>query len=177
MSDGVEDRPPSSNGYTYWKRDIADAHVLPSCEPRKIEHSSSEESLARGSSMMSRWNSGTTYEEKNVTERSRNILSTLLGQLEHPKLKYSLSTFEGEVHAHAIRGKVKIGYELTQLCVNIVDDSSSPCGSIQVEDLDSTDPDAFILTLVNGKGDLLKSEARNLITKLIQDMCTRLLSE
>lgn len=182
MSEGSERATSEERGkgYTYWKREIPDAHVLPSCVPQKIDKSSSEESLVDSfgeKKLMSRWNSGTTYEERNITERAKKMLILLISEIEHPRLVFTQSTFSGEVHAHAVRGKVKIGYELTELNLKMKTKAGDSCGSIQLEDLDSTDPEAFIITLVDGKGDILKSEAKTLVIQLMDNMCTRLLAE
>ena len=184
---GPSEEEKTNTGYTYWKRQIPDAHVLPSCEPKKIEHSSSEESLvgrssSDGANLISRWNAGTTYEEKNVTDRAKRILMSLISEISHGNIRFQPNGPEadfckGEVHAHVVRGKVKIGYELSEMRISMKGKDGSGCGSIDVEDLDSTDPTGFTLTVVGGKGDILKSEARALAVKLMEDLCNKLLSE
>ena len=156
-------------GYTYWKRNIDDAHVLPSCEPREIPHSSSEESLGnRTSSLASKWNSGTTYEEKDITERAKNVLISLISESRYMDQKYECEKgfSTGEVHAHIVRGKAKIGYEIESLEIKVVGK-----GIIEIEDLDSTDPAGFIV-----KADAI-GDARNFVTQLMNDMSKRLLTE
>ena len=140
-----------NTGYTYWKRDIADSHLLPSSEPKRIEHSSSEESLqatSSGQSLLSRWNSGTTYEEKNITDRATRILADILASI--PKVEgYSFEVskspskfYKGEVHAHAVRGKPRIGYEFESLSLLMTSDVEDDV-DVEIIDVDSTDPDGF----------------------------------
>jgi len=155
-----------NSGYTYWKRDIADSHLIPNCEPKRIEHSSSEESLQSGY-LASRWNSGTTYEEKNITDRARRILTDLIHASDLSGEPLSFSNMKGEVHAHIVRGKPKIGYEIETLTIHLPDEEV-----ILIEDIDSTDPDGFKITAKKNEGEL-----KNLITKLMKDMTNKLLSE
>jgi hypothetical protein len=158
-------------GYTYWKRDIADSHLLPSCEPRKIEHSSSEESInsrtaSVGGTLVSRWNSGTTYEEKNITERAKRLLNELIPRIKLNGKPLKLKSISGEVHAHIVRGKPKIGYEITSMDLQV--DGGDV---ISVEDIDSTDPEGFTVNCNEQR------KIRDLITKLMKDMTEKLLSE
>lgn len=168
----------SSSGYTYWKREIPDSHVLPSCEPKRIEQSSSEEdvnlrSLSTGS-LASKWNAGTTYEEKDITARAKRVLADLISSATLKGHAVTLGSDEsvfskGEVHAHIVRGKAKIGYEIEtlELCVATV-------GTLTIQDLDSTDPSGFEIKRVPRH--LPEADIRHYVTSLMNDMCMKLLS-
>ena len=172
----MSDESPENkkSGYTYWKRNIADAHVLPSCAPKKIEHSSSEESLStanRTSSggLKSAWNAGTTYEEKNITDRAKRLLEELVAATGLDNETFTVKKVKGEIHAHCVRGKVKIGYEIETLKL-----SGGEGKTISVEDLDSTDPSGFIMRKDGGFG---QQRASAFVAQLMNDLCSKLLSE
>jgi hypothetical protein len=162
-----------NTGYTYWKRDIVDAHLLPSSIPQKISHSSSEESLSAGnrtssSGLVSAWNAGTTYEEKNITERAKKILAELLLKRFVANQVLTMTNLKGEVHAHHVRGKVKIGYEISEL-----DLCASDGRKAEVKDVDSTDVQGLSIKSDGGFG---KSELRAFVVQLMNDMCSTLLT-
>ena len=172
MSDTSPEK--KNTGYTYWKRDIPDAHVLPSSAPRRIEHSSSEESLdvtnrTSSGGLVSAWNAGTTYEEKNITERAKKVLGELLASRKVMGHTLDIKEINGEVHAHCVRGKVKIGYEIHSLKLCSDEDKI-----IEIDDLDSTDPDGFSLLQTGG---LTKSQLKEFIVELMNDVCNKLLTE
>lgn len=137
MCDSEEKR--KSGGYTYWKREIPDAHLLPSSEPQKLAHSPSEESLSKtaSSGLVSAWNAGTTYEEKDITARARKSFEEAVCMAPFEGRTVSVEKFDGEVHAVHVRGKVRIGYEIHSLELKVGEDT------VKVKDLDSTDPEGF----------------------------------
>jgi hypothetical protein len=172
-------------GYTYWKREIADSHLLPSSEPKRIEHSSSEESLnaaSSGQSLLSRWNSGTTYEEKNVTERATRILGEILSKIPSVdnydfELKSESKFYKGEVHAHAVRGKPRIGYEFESLTLVMASDNHDNI-DVEILDVDSTDPDGFSIKFSTTKfphATAVKKHLTKHITDAMSEMVNRLL--
>jgi hypothetical protein len=176
-----------NTGYTYWKREISDSHLLPSSEPRRIEHSSSEESLkatSSGQSLVSRWNSGTTYEEKNVTDRATRILADILSGLPmiedyEFEIKNPSKYFKGEVHAHAVRGKPRIGYEFESLTLTMSSDSNETI-DVEILDVDSTDPDGFSITFsptTFPHSQTVKKLLKKHITDAMSEMVNRLLHE
>lgn len=169
----------TSAGYTYWKREIPDSHLLPDCAPKPIERSSSEESLhnrtVSSGSLASKWNAGTTYEEKDITARAKKVLSEIILSVPfgtHSVQPVSSETIfsTGEVHAHIVRGKAKIGYEIETLELRIGDKDT-----VVVYDLDSTDAAGFGFKKVPRT--LKESELRTYVTNLMRSMCDRLLSE
>ena len=167
------DGPKKATGYTYWKREIPDAHLLPSAEPQKIHHSESEESIAntRTSSggLVSAWNQGTTYEERDITQRAKKILGDLVCEGDIDGNDLELKTLTGEIHAIHVRGKVRIGYEIHKLKL-----STSKDTSIEIDDIDSTDPECFIIQ--NG-ADLGREKVKEFVSKLMTDLCAKLLTE
>jgi len=174
-----------NTGYTYWKREIADSHLLPSSEPKRIEHSSSEESLnatSSGQSLLSRWNSGTTYEEKNVTERATRILGEILSKIPSVdnydfELKSDTKFYKGEVHAHAVRGKPRIGYEFESLTLVMASDNHDNI-DVEILDVDSTDPDGFSIKFSTTKfphATAVKKHLTKHITDAMSEMVNRLL--
>jgi hypothetical protein len=178
-------REKKNTGYTYWKREIADSHLLPSSEPRRIEHSSSEESLkatSSGQSLVSRWNSGTTYEEKNVTDRAYRILADILSQLPMIEdyefdIKSPSKCFKGEVHAHAVRGKPRIGYEFESITLTMSSDSTDNI-DVEILDVDSTDPDGFSIKFSSSSflhSQTVKQHLKKHITDAMSEMVNRLL--
>lgn len=163
-----------NTGYAYWKRDIPDAHVLPSSVPKRIEHSSSEESLGasnRTSSggLKSAWNAGTTYEEKNITDRAKKLLSEIIAERKLEGAVLEVSEIKGDIHAHCVRGKVKIGYEIESLELTSDDDVN-----IQIDDLDSTDPDGFSVVK---SGKYSQNSVKTFLVELMSDLSARLLAE
>jgi hypothetical protein len=162
-----------SGGYTYWKRDIPDAHLLPSSEPQKLGHSASEESLgtSRTSSvgLVSAWNAGTTYEEKDITQRAKKLLEDMVCERDLDASDVELKTCTGEFHAVHVRGKVRIGYEIHKL--ELSTDQSSV---IQIEDIDSTDPEGFS---ISSSGGVESSKIKTFVIKLMNDLCNKLLTE
>jgi len=110
----------ASSGYTYWKREIPDAHLLPSSEPKRI---ASGESSDTGSNVRkagpSPWNaSGTTWEEKNcwvaVKERLTNVLTSAtihVGEGNDSIAITSVKECEGEATMCYVRGKGRLGYD------------------------------------------------------------------
>jgi hypothetical protein len=163
-----------NTGYTYWKREIPDSHILPSSAPRRIEHSSSEESLdaanrTSSGGLVSAWNAGTTYEEKNITDRAQKTLNQVLGQRMISGLSFRIKEMKGEVHAHCVRGKVKIGYEIQSLALISEDEKI-----VEVDDLDSTDPEGFSLPQTGG---IPKPQLKEFVVELMNDVCNKLLTE
>lgn len=172
MSEDTSEK--KNTGYTYWKREIPDAHLLPSSAPQKIPHSSSEESLLKAnrtssSGLVSAWNAGTTYEEKNITEKAKSVVTDiLLSKSFVESNRFEIGNWKGEVHAHHVRGKVKIGYELSEL------DLTSDEKEIKIRDIDSTDPEGFSVDSDGGFG---KGKIKALVVQLMNDMCSTLLAE
>lgn len=169
-----EESPESrKTGYTYWKRDIPDAHLLPSSEPQKITHSSSEENLANSrtssSGLVSAWNAGTTFEEKDITERAKKVLSELVSSRAVDGVTMEVKNVKGEIHAVFARGKVRIGYELETLEL-----STDEGKTVTIEDLDSTDPEGFSLKQSVG---LNKSKVKAFVVELMADLSARLLTD
>lgn len=162
-----------STGYTYWKREIPDAHLLPSSEPQKLTHSASEESIGnnRTSSggLVSAWNAGTTYEEKDITQRAKKVLGDMVCERELEGVELELKTLKGEIHAVHARGKVRIGYEIQKLKF-----STDNGKDIEVEDVDSTDPEGF--AIVDDAG-LSKPKVKVFVSKLMNDLCDKLLTD
>jgi len=186
-SESLETTQSKKNtGYTYWKRDIADSHLLPSSEPKRIEHSSSEESLKATSSgqqsLLSRWNSGTTYEEKNITDRATRILAELLSKIPSVdeydfELKDKKKFYKGEVHAHAVRGKPRIGYEFESLELVMSSDKHDDI-DVEIIDVDSTDPEGFSIKFSTSgfpHAAAVKKHLTKHITDTMSEMVDRLL--
>jgi hypothetical protein len=170
MSESPESR---KSGYTYWKRDIPDAHLLPSSEPQMISHSSSEENIANtrtsSSGLVSAWNAGTTYEEKDITERAKKVLTELVSQRSVEGVGLEVKKIKGEIHAVHARGKVRIGYEIETLELS-TDDGKT----IEIDDLDSTDPEGFS---VNQAGGLNKAKVKTFVVELMSDLSGKLLTD
>ncbi len=169
----MSEEKANSSGYTYWKRAIPDSHVLPSCEPKRIEQSGSEEDTT--GSLASKWNSGSTYEEKDITARAKRVLSDLIscthlkGHAVVPGVETDIFS-KGEVHAHIVRGKAKIGYEIEELALEV-----ASVGTVTIQDLDSTDPSGYEIRKVPRH--LPESDIRHYVGNLMNEMCVRLLSE
>merc|ERR1719215_1600676 len=65
-------------GYTYWKRDIDDAHLIPENKPQKIAADAAVAISAATPSTGSRWNTAGTWEEKDMSAVSRPELERVL---------------------------------------------------------------------------------------------------
>lgn len=110
--------------YTYWKREIPDAHLLPSSQPQRIE-SATATATPSVSAGMSVWNTLGTWEERDVSSRVELRLKTLLRSETSrltvafdPAISNSLTFSNIRVnHCEAticyIRGKPKFGYDIT----------------------------------------------------------------
>jgi hypothetical protein len=161
-----------SSSYTYWKRDIPDAHLLPSSVPQQLSHSSSEESIGNSrttsAGLVSAWNQGTTYEERNVTARAETYLKQIAGERDIDGTAGSLVSVDGEIHAVHVRGKVRIGYEIRELKLKAGE------SEIEIEDLDSTDKDGF---RISNTGGIDRAKVKGFVEKLMEDLCSKLLSE
>ena len=168
-----ESTQKKSAGYTYWKRDIPDAHLLPSSTPQPLAHSASEESIGNtrtsSAGLVSAWNQGTTYEERDVTARAKSLLSQLVEEIGETGSLFQFDSMDGEIHAIHVRGKVRIGYEIHKLKLKVDEESI-----IEIDDLDSTDREGF---RVRQDGGLERVKVKELIVKLMDDLCTKLLSD
>jgi hypothetical protein len=155
-----------------WRAESARV-CLPCGGGKRIEHSSSEESLGasnRTSSggLKSAWNAGTTYEEKNITDRAKKLLSEIIAEINLEGAVLEVSDIKGEIHAHCVRGKVKIGYEIESLELTSDDDVT-----LQIDDLDSTDPEGFSV-VTSGK---YSQKSVKKFVELMSDLSARLLAE
>ena len=118
--------------------------------------------------LKSAWNAGTTYEEKNITDRAKKLLSEIIAEINLEGAVLEVSDIKGEIHAHCVRGKVKIGYEIESLELTSDDDVT-----LQIDDLDSTDPEGFSV-VTSGK---YSQKSVKKFVELMSDLSARLLAE
>ncbi len=118
---------------------------------------------------MSAWNQGTTYEEKDITQRAKRLLGDLICERDIDGADVDLQSMSGEIHAVHARGKLRIGYEIHELKL-----SSDKGPSIEVHDIDSTDPEGFSVQEDGGFG---KAKVKEFVTKLMADLCAKLLTD
>jgi len=141
------------HGYTYWKRNIPDAHLLPSCEPQKISPPEvSAYEYKRGPSL---WNSsGATWEERDCWRTVKESLNRYLTDLTFYSAGddflriASIKECTGEATLCYVRRRGRLGFD-----INMSANFTGIVNGIAVEgDLDAcdiTDHDpSFAVTVV-----------------------------
>eukprot|EP00928_Gymnodinium_smaydae_P048122 TRINITY_DN32158_c0_g1_i1.p1 TRINITY_DN32158_c0_g1~~TRINITY_DN32158_c0_g1_i1.p1 ORF type:complete len:196 (-),score=57.63 TRINITY_DN32158_c0_g1_i1:141-728(-) len=179
-------------GYTYWKRNIDDAHLLADNKPVKIDpQSAAEATPAPTSSVGSSWNAAGTWEEKDMSAAVRSTLSEILCEegfvlyeAEGMKVTATNATVVGDSQAYNIRGRPRLGYELkvTAKWTGTVD-GEEVSGDLSIDDLDSSDLDGVELRATGKSGhaaskraaDALKKGARPAIKRAAEELNKRLL--
>jgi hypothetical protein len=187
----VAEKPKANKtGYTYWKREINDAHLLPENKPEKIDSATAEQAeVTRTSSVGSSWNSAGTWEEKDMTAPAKACLQEIvcdegffLIRGENTSVKVSSATVTGESQAYNIRGRPRLGFEFkAQLSWIGTFEGEDVNGELEVKDLDSSDMSGFVLR-PTGTGDaskkaadVLKAEARQSIIAACEELSRRML--
>ncbi|OLQ14235.1 hypothetical protein AK812_SmicGene1645 [Symbiodinium microadriaticum] len=187
-----EEEVAKKSGYTYWKREIDDAHVLPDNRPQKIDGDQpAQVALPKADSVSSSWNSAGTWEEKDMGVAARTELEKILGdensfllQLDDKnKVQATKVTVTGDSSAYHIRGRPRLGFEFTvKLSWKGFFDGEEVLGELEVQDLDSSDLDGFEIRPKPKAGEAskraaaaLKSGARPAIKKAAELLSQRLL--
>merc|ERR1719264_1874184 len=110
------------SGYTYWKRDIDDAHVLPDNTPQKLKE---EEAAAqqqaperRLQNAGSSWNVAGSWEEKDTSVIAREELERILtsGDFvlldgEGTRICVTKASITGDSQGFNIRGTPRLGFD------------------------------------------------------------------
>mmetsp|Transcript_105707 Transcript_105707/g.295987 ORF Transcript_105707/g.295987 Transcript_105707/m.295987 type:complete len:197 (+) Transcript_105707:71-661(+) len=145
----------SKSGYTYWKRDIGDAHVLPDSTPKKLDDDDAVQRLKedppRVSSVGSSWNAAGTWEEKDMSVAARAELERILSDeslalLEgaNTKVVACKATVTGDSQAYNIRGRPRLGFEFKVKCSwKGTFEGEEVSGEFQIPEFDSSDLDGF----------------------------------
>ncbi|CAE7683471.1 unnamed protein product [Symbiodinium sp. CCMP2456] len=187
-----EEEVAKKSGYTYWKREIDDAHVLPDNRPQKIDGDQpAQVALPKADSVSSSWNSAGTWEEKDMGVAARTELEKILGdesffllQLDDKnKVQATKVTVTGDSSAYHIRGRPRLGFEFTvKLSWKGFFEGEEVVGELEVQDLDSSDLDGFEIRPKPKTGEAskraaaaLKSGARPAIKKAAELLSQRLL--
>lgn len=168
------EKPPSSlTSYTYWKRDIPDAHMLPCHKPQRIAepHSAAAGTLQSDSPAVSasKWNKAGTWEEREVGPHLRKWVSeAVVGKELRSDGREEWASTGGEPRRGGeacrvtvtgvdrctgpatlcfVRGKRKLGYELElDLTVKMVMDEGDDgvVGSVNVTEFTDHDSDIAV---------------------------------
>jgi hypothetical protein len=150
----AEAEKAKNKGYTYWKRDIADADVLPACTPKKLDETTQaaeQDAAPLAQASRSRWNSAGTWEEKEMGPASRTELEQILSDPSFPllegedtKINASSVTVTGDASLYNIRGRARLGYEFkVRLDWSGTFNGAEASGRISIEELDSSDLDGI----------------------------------
>ncbi|CAJ1375386.1 unnamed protein product [Effrenium voratum] len=188
MAEAKEDDASKKSGYTYWKRDIDDAHVLPDNRPQKLEGETTKETPkdAVGSS----WNSAGTWEEKDTTAPARAELEKILTDetfalldADGNKVIGCTATITGDSQAYHIRGRPRLGFEFqVKLSWKGSFEGKEVSGDLDIQDLDSSDLDGFDIRPKPKNSDskaaaeALKKSARPAIKKAAELLTQRMLA-
>mmetsp|Transcript_29761 Transcript_29761/g.68530 ORF Transcript_29761/g.68530 Transcript_29761/m.68530 type:complete len:196 (-) Transcript_29761:73-660(-) len=189
----TDDTNSKKSGYTYWKRDIQDAHVLPDNKPQPVDGKESSDAPARAPSG-SKWNSAGTYEEKDVSTKACKLFEEilcedcliLLGQAEgQTKLQASSATVTGTAQNLNVRGTPRLGFEFKiTLTWKGSFEGEEVKGELTIDDLDSSMMDDFeIRPKTSGSTDnskkaaeAMKKGARAAIKAAADDLSKRMLA-
>mmetsp|Transcript_2284 Transcript_2284/g.4156 ORF Transcript_2284/g.4156 Transcript_2284/m.4156 type:complete len:195 (-) Transcript_2284:157-741(-) len=193
---GDQDEVPAKRGgYTYWKRDIDDAHILPDNRPQKMDASQAAAAAetAKADSVSSSWNSAGTWEEKDMSSLAIEELQKIFCDKNFALMENGsadrvcavAATVSGDCQAYHIRGRPRLGFELTvNLSWKGTFNGEEVTGDLSVQDLDSSDLDGFeIRSTTKGSeaskkaADALKKGARPAIKKAAELLSQRLLSK
>ncbi|CAK9113579.1 unnamed protein product [Durusdinium trenchii] len=143
-------------GYTYWKRDIDDAHLLPDTRPQKID--------------------GAT--QQILTDESFALLDE-----GGNKVQGFNATVTGDSQAYHIRGRSRLGYEFkVKLSWKGSFGGKEVSGELDIQDLDSSDLDGFDVRPKPKNADsksaaeALKKGARPAVKKAAEMLSQRLLA-
>mmetsp|Transcript_27172 Transcript_27172/g.63207 ORF Transcript_27172/g.63207 Transcript_27172/m.63207 type:complete len:200 (-) Transcript_27172:169-768(-) len=154
-ADEAESGATKKSGYTYWKRDIDDAHVLPDNKPKPLDESvkSEQEALPAKAPSGSRWNSAGTWEEKDISSAAREMFEQilceetviLLGQPDgETKVQAFSASVTGDAQVLNIRGTARVGFEFkVNLKWSGTFEGQPVSGVLDVQDLDSMDLSDF----------------------------------
>mmetsp|Transcript_6015 Transcript_6015/g.11305 ORF Transcript_6015/g.11305 Transcript_6015/m.11305 type:complete len:188 (-) Transcript_6015:115-678(-) len=179
------------NGYTYWKREINDAHLLPDNKPQKIDAPPVVEADARTDSVGSSWNVAGTWEEKDMSVAARAELEKILSdeslvlfEGNGNRVCACKATVSGDSQAYHIRGRPRLGFEFkVKLSWKGTFDGENVSGDLDIQELDSSDLDGFELRPTSKGGDAskkaadaLKKDARPAIKTAAELLTQRLLS-
>nr|ABV22353.1 conserved hypothetical protein [Noctiluca scintillans] len=190
---------PKNTGYTYWKRDAADAHILPDHTPKRVESDGvqivSEEGAARlpEKTLVSKWNSAGTWEQKNVSSTATPLLQQILCEEafvllegEGHRIAATSATVTGESDVFYVNSKLRLGFELAvKLKWSGTFDGEEVSGDLEVPDLDSS-MDSFDVkakakapATAAGKkaADALKSGAKPAIRRAKDELVRRMLED
>mmetsp|Transcript_23970 Transcript_23970/g.44032 ORF Transcript_23970/g.44032 Transcript_23970/m.44032 type:complete len:193 (+) Transcript_23970:90-668(+) len=180
------------SGYTYWKRDIQDAHVLPDNKPQPVDGNAPGDLPSKAPSG-SKWNSAGTYEEKDVSTKACKLFEEilcedciiLLGQADgQTKLQASSATVTGNAQNLHVRGTPRLGFEFKiNLSWKGTFEGEEVKGELTIDDLDSSMMDDFeIRPKASGTTDgskkaaeALKKGARAAIKAAADDLSKRML--
>lgn len=161
---------PRKGGYTYWKREIDDAHVLGDNKPQKLEVAAAteepkaEEPAAKIGSM---WNKAGTWEEKDISAQAKPLLQEILCKEgfflikgDGTEVTVKAATVTGDAQAFHIRGRPRIGFELkVRMSWKGTFAGEEVEGNLEIPELDSTDLDGFELRPTPKAGEAAKKAA------------------
>mmetsp|Transcript_59021 Transcript_59021/g.172786 ORF Transcript_59021/g.172786 Transcript_59021/m.172786 type:complete len:190 (+) Transcript_59021:63-632(+) len=187
MADAQGSDATHKHGYTYWKRDIDDAHVLPDNKPQKLEATAQVETSSTGS----RWNAAGTWEEKNVSAAAREELERILSEEwlllegENTRVCSCKAVVTGESQAFNIRGRSRLGFEF-QVKVSWKGsfEGEDVSGDFEIPELDSSDIDGVEIRDKSGSkaseaskrcAAALKKGARPAVKKACEELSKRIL--
>mmetsp|Transcript_98443 Transcript_98443/g.317372 ORF Transcript_98443/g.317372 Transcript_98443/m.317372 type:complete len:205 (+) Transcript_98443:79-693(+) len=153
---GDGEAKPKQQGYTYWKRDIDDAHVLPDNKPQRIDEQTAAQQAGtlekKSSSVGSSWNVAGTWEEKDMSAVSREALEQILSndflllEGEGTRICACKASITGDAQAYHIRGRPRLGFEFKgKISWKGTFEGEEVSGDLELQELDSSDLDGLEL--------------------------------
>jgi len=160
------------SGYTYWKRDIDDGHVLKDNTPQKLKE---EEAAAAQQQVPERrlqnagssWNVAGTWEEKDTSVIAREELERILSSGdfvlldgEGTRICVTKASITGDSYAYNIRGRPRLGFELkVKISWEGTFEGQEVSGDLDISELDSSDLDGMDIREKKPSGKAAPSEA------------------
>mmetsp|Transcript_95026 Transcript_95026/g.268544 ORF Transcript_95026/g.268544 Transcript_95026/m.268544 type:complete len:198 (-) Transcript_95026:86-679(-) len=154
MAAAQKERGSGQQGYTYWKRDIEDGHILADNKPQRLDAAAAakqaEEIEKKASSVGSSWNAAGTWEEKDMSAASREELQRLLSddflllEGENTRICACSATVTGDAQAYNIRGRPRLGFEFkVKVSWKGTFEGEEVSGDFDIPELDSSDVDGI----------------------------------
>eukprot|EP00438_Fugacium_kawagutii_P030703 Skav213057 [mRNA] locus=scaffold364:351368:351946:- [translate_table: standard] len=181
-------------GYTYWKRDIDDAHLLPDHRPQKLADEAGAPAAQAETSkdlVGSTWNSAGTWEEKDMSVAAKAELEKILTDesfalldADGDQVRCVKASITGDSQAYHIRGRARLGFEFqVKLSWKGSFKGQEVSGELDIPELDSSDLDGFDIKPKPKNSDsktaaeALKKGARPAVKKAAEMLSQRLLAK
>mmetsp|Transcript_23747 Transcript_23747/g.48388 ORF Transcript_23747/g.48388 Transcript_23747/m.48388 type:complete len:197 (+) Transcript_23747:1-591(+) len=194
MAATEENGDKSKSGYTYWKRDIKDADILPDNKPQRLrgeEAAKAQADATPSNSVGSSWNAAGTWEEKDMSAPARAELERILSDESFTLLESEggsrvfpcKATVTGDSQAYNIRGRPRLGFEFkVKVTWKGTFDGQDVSGQFEIAELDSSDLDSIEIRpsgmssdASKKAGEALKRGARPAVKRAVEELSKAML--